>query len=217
MTSRQKAEATRPAPRLYLVTETVDDADAFARALETVPIEALAAVLLQLPQRDERSLVNIAKTIVPLVQGRGTALLLAGHADLVARAGADGAHLADVTALQAALPQLKPDRIAGAGGLRTRHDAMLAGEVGADYAMFGDTDATGARPPFDVVLERVGWWSEIFQPPCVAFAAAADEIAPLVQAGADFIAVGAFVWRDPRGPGAAIAAVLQQLASREPV
>lgn len=217
MTSRQKAETERPAPRLYLATETVDDAGALARALATIPLEAVAAVLLRLPQRDDRTLVNIVKSIAPLVQSRGAALLLDGHPELVARAGADGAHLADLAALQAALPQLKPDRIAGIGGLRSRHDAMLAGEAGADYAMFGDPDTAGGRPPFDAVLERIGWWSEIFQPPCVGVAAAENEIAPLVQAGADFVAVGGFVWRDARGPGVAVAAALQQLESMEPV
>ena len=89
---------------------------------------------------DERTLTNRAKAVATAVQRRDVALLLDGHPELAARAGADGAHLTGIEALTSAIPTLKPDRIAGAGGLRSRHDAMLAGEAGADYVMFGDPD-----------------------------------------------------------------------------
>ena len=125
------------------------------------------------------------------------ALLLDGHADLVARAGADGAHLTGIAEFTAAIGQLKPERIAGAGGLTTRHDAMAAAEAGADYVMFGEPDAAGERPSFDAIEERVAWWAEVFEAPCVGFAASIDEVAPLVKAGADFVALGDWVWRDP--------------------
>ena len=49
---------------------------------------------------------------------------------------------------------------------------MLAAESGADYVMFGEPDADGARPPFEAIVERVEWWAEVFQIPCVAYAAA---------------------------------------------
>ena len=109
--------------------------------------------------------------------------------ELVARAGADGAHMTGIAAFEAALDSLKPDRIAGAGGLRTRHDAMHAAEKGADYVMFGEPAPDGSRPGFDSIAERVTWWAELFEPPCVAFAADLDEIAALVAAGADFVAI----------------------------
>ena len=75
---------------------------------------------------------------------------------------------------------------------------MLAGESGADYVMFGEPDADGRRPSFDAMLERVAWWAEMLEIPCVAYAASLDEVEPLAAAGADFIAVGDFVWRDAR-------------------
>ena len=59
------------------------------------------------------------------------------------------------------MPALKPKYIAGCGGLATRHDAMLAGESGADYVMFGEPDRDGHRPRFEAVLERVAWWAEV--------------------------------------------------------
>ena len=83
-------------------------------------------------------------------------------------AGADGAHLTGMHAFIEAIDQLKPDRIAGAGGLVTRHDAMLAAEQGADYVMFGEPDAEGERPAFAAIEERVAWWAEVFEIPASA-------------------------------------------------
>jgi thiamine-phosphate pyrophosphorylase len=113
-------------------------------------------------------------------------------------AEADGAHLTGIDAFKAASPALKPARIAGCGGLATRHDAMLAGESGADYVMFGEPDTTGRRPSFEAVLERVAWWTEIFEVPCVAFACNLAEVEQLARANAEFVAVTDEIWRSPR-------------------
>ena len=95
-----------------------------------------------------------------------------------------------------ATPALKPNYIAGCGGLASRHDAMLAGETGADYVMFGEPDAQGRRPRLEAVLERVTWWAEVMTIPCVGYAAHTDEIAALAQAGAEFVAIGEEIWRN---------------------
>src|SRR5579864_6095230 len=109
----------RPHPRLYLVTPALDDTAAFVRDLDAVlPTADIAAVLLRLADADERTLINRAKTIAAVVQRRDIALLLDGRAEIVGRAGADGAHLTGIAAFTAALQSLKPDRIAGAGGGR---------------------------------------------------------------------------------------------------
>jgi len=170
--------------------------DALAGALAAADV---AAVLLRLAAADDRTLINRAKALAPAVQDQGAALVLDGHPEIVARAGADGAHLAGIDALNAALTTLKPTRIAGCGGLRTRHDAMLAAEAGADYVMFGEPDATGHRPSFEAITERLAWWAEVFEVPCVAFAASLDEVEPLAAAGADFVALGDWALRDARG------------------
>lgn len=196
---------TLPAPRIYLVVQAASDAAGLAGALaRLLPVADVAAVLLRLAPAPERAMIDLVKKIAPAIQTPGAALLIAERADLVARAGADGAHLSGIAALAAALPGLKPGRIAGAGGLRSRHDAMLAGEAGADYAMFGEPGADGARPPFEALLDRVAWWAELFEVPCVAYAGSLDEIPPLCAAGADFIALGDSVFGDPRGTEAAL-------------
>lgn len=216
MPAREKQPDPRPAPRLYLVTppvgEVTDLDSALAAALGAGDV---AAVLLRLAEADERTLINRIKRLAPPVQDRGVALLVDGRADLVARAGADGAHLTGIAAVTEALESLKPERIVGAGGLHSRHDAMLAAEGSADYVMFGEPDAAGRRPPFDAVRERIAWWAEVFEAPCVAYAAAPDEVAPLAQAGADFVALGEFLWRDPQSIAAAVADAAARLGSPE--
>ena len=198
-TSRPKQADPRPAPRLYLVTPPVADAQAFSVTLAAALAAGdVAAVLLRLAEGDERTQINRAKTLSPAVQDKGAALLLDGHADLVARAGADGAHLTGIAEFTSALEQLKPERIVGVGGLTTRHDAMAAAEAGADYVMFGEPGAAGERPTFDAIEERVAWWAEVFEAPCVAYAASYEEVAPMAKAGADFVALGDWLWRDPQ-------------------
>ena len=99
-------------------------------------------------------MISAVKALAPAIQDAGAALLLDGHVELVARSGADGAHLTGIAALEEALPSLKPDRIAGVGGLATRHDSMTAGELGADYVLFGEPDAKGQRPSMEAIAER---------------------------------------------------------------
>ena len=112
MTSRP---VTATAPRLYVLTPPVGEAvEGVAGSLaETLPEVDVAAVLLRLPAIDERGMINLAKELALTVQGAGAALLLDGCADIVARAGADGAHLAGPDALKAALPRLKPNLYRG--------------------------------------------------------------------------------------------------------
>jgi thiamine-phosphate pyrophosphorylase len=195
MPSRAKDPEPRPAPRLMLITPVVADAAAFAQTMSAA-LEAadIAAVVLRLPDADERSLINRIKQLAAICRLKDVALLVDGHADLVARGGGDGAHLEDLSAFEEALPTLKPDRIAGCGGLTTRHDAMIAAERGADYVMFGEPDARGNRPGFASVEERVAWWAEVFEAPCVAYAASLEEVGPLAVTGADFVALGDWGW-----------------------
>jgi thiamine-phosphate pyrophosphorylase len=200
-------------PRLYLVTPPLGDPAAFLPALAAALGAAdVAAVLLKLAAADERTLIDRAKALAPVVQRRDAALILDGHAALAARAGADGAHLTGIDALNAALPALKPERIAGCGGLHSRHDAMLAGEANADYVMFGEPDGAGRRPPFAAIEDRVSWWAELFEIPCVGYAASLAEAAALARVKADFVALGDWIWQETN-PAAAVAEAAERLAA----
>jgi thiamine-phosphate pyrophosphorylase len=192
----------------------VDDPAQLASELPALLAAAdVAAVLLRLKPVDQRTMISRVKTLAPIIQNAGAALLLDGHVELVARAGADGAHLNGLAALEDNLPSLKPDRIAGVGGLATRHDSMAAGERGADYVLFGEPDANGQRPSTDAIAERLQWWAELFEPPCVGFAVSCEEAAEFATAGADFVLVGDFIWADPRGAKAALTDAGQAIAA----
>jgi thiamine-phosphate pyrophosphorylase len=207
-----KPASPRPVPRIYLATPEVDDPAPLIAGLPGLLARAdVAAVLVRLKPTDQRTMISRVKALAPAIQDAGAALLLDGHVELVARAGADGGHLTGIEALQDALPSLKPDRIAGVGGLATRHDSMSAGELGADYVLFGEPDAKGRRPSAEAIAERLQWWAELFELPCVGFAASLEEAREFASAGADFVLVGDWVWADSRGAAAALMDVEQAI------
>jgi len=201
-------------PRLMLFTPTIADAAAFAEPLrEALAAGDVAAVVAAFAESDGRSLVNSVKLLAPLAQGNGAAFLIADHPGSVARSGADGAHLSDPAALGPALELLKAqERIVGVAGLKLRDDAMAAAEKGVDYVLFGEKRAAGSFPPLASVIERVRWWAEIFETPCVAFAPELDAVDELARTGAEFVALGDTVWTHPDGPGAAVASALRRVA-----
>jgi thiamine-phosphate pyrophosphorylase len=134
------------------------------------------------------------------LQEHGIACLVADDPQFCVRVHADGVHVTgEGPQLEQTLRSLKPGFIVGAGGLRTRHAAMVAGEAGADYAMFGESAEQLAT-----LVERVAWWAGIFAVPCVGYAHDLDSIRDLVHAEADFIALGGAASSDPRGPEAAL-------------
>ncbi|MEZ0172082.1 thiamine phosphate synthase [Microvirga sp. TS319] len=199
--------------RLYLVTPVLEDASFAPMLAEACKGGAVAAVLLRLAAADERSLINLVKTIAPSAQEHGAALIVTaeGEADLAnvaVRGGADGAHIPGATPAQIRelRERLKGDRAIGAGGIRAKDDAMNLGEAGVDYLLFGEPRRDGSLPSLDSVVERAAWWAEIFETPCVAFAPSLDAIEPLAATQAEFIALGDAVWTYPEGPAAAVKA-----------
>jgi thiamine-phosphate pyrophosphorylase len=209
--SSKKPPPAPPAPRLYLATPPVADASLAPVLAELLRSADVAAVLVRLAEGDERGKINRVKALATTIQDAGAALLLDGHVELVARAGADGAHVSGIGPMQEALEQLKPERIVGVGALHSRHDSMVAGEAGADYLLFGEADADGQRPSTEAIAERLEWWAEVFETPCVGYAQDADEAELFAAAGAEFIMIADAVWADARGPQAALADVVKRL------
>ena len=184
--------------RLMLVTPPVEDADAMAfRLMQAMAGGDVAAILLRLAPGDDRSRIERVKRLAGPVQGNNVALIVEDNALVTSRGGADGVHLTGgPAAIAEARSSLKTERIIGAGGLRARHDAMDVGEAGVDYVMFGEPRPDGSMPPLPAVIERAGWWAEIFETPCVAYAPDAEAIEPLVETGAEFVALGAWAFAE---------------------
>jgi thiamine-phosphate pyrophosphorylase len=197
------------APRLYLITPKITDATPFAAQFEAALAAAdIACVLLRLAPMDEGQATAIVRALAPLAQKRGTACLV-DDPQVAQATDVDGVHIEGAGGgLHAALARFKPDGIVGIGAIMDRDDAMTAGESGVDYLMFGD----GPAETFETTHERIAWWAEIFNVPCVAYARRLDEIAPLAEAGAEFVALCDAVWSDPRGPVAALEDAAHALA-----
>ncbi len=184
--------------RLMLVTPPVDDADAMAlRLMQAMAGGDVAAILVRLAPGDDRSRIERVKRLAGPVQSNNVALIVEDNALVASRGGADGVHLTGgPQAVAEARSSLKSERIIGAGGLKARHDSMDVGEAGVDYVMFGEPRADGSMPPLPAVIERAGWWAEIFETPCVAYAPNAEAIEPLVETGAEFVALGPWAFAE---------------------
>jgi thiamine-phosphate pyrophosphorylase len=195
-----------PPCSLYLVTPRLARSDGaaflptFAAVLAATPV---ASALVRLAPGAEGDAKALVAPLIAAASARDCALLLEKDARLAARLGADGVHVEGAgDALEEALDSLKPERIVGAGAIAGRDEAMAAGEMGADYVMFGEP--FGGRPPapLDGLLERVGWWAEIFETPCVAYAESVETAGALARAGADFVALDSAIWLAPSPPEA---------------
>src|SRR5690242_10023158 len=106
--SSKKPPPAPPAPRLYLATPPIADASLVPVLAELLRSADVAAVLVRLAEGDERGKINRVKALAATIQDTGAALLLDGHVELVARSGADGAHVSGIEPMQEALEQLKP-------------------------------------------------------------------------------------------------------------
>ncbi len=193
--------ADAPACRLYLVTPPLGlgDLAAFApRFAAALAAGDVASALVRVAPEAQGDAKRIVERMIEAAAPYDAAILIEGEPRLAARIGADGVHVEGVgDRLADALASLRPERIVGVGALRGRDDAMAAGEAGADYLMFGEPRRDGWTPPLTETAERVAWWAEIFETPCVAYAARLDDVAVLAAAGADFVALGDALWSAP--------------------
>ena len=133
-----------------------------------------------------------------LAVDHGVALLARDDANLARQV--DGIMLSDpsrVPALRSTLDQQSSERlIIGAEVGHSRHDAMVAGEEGADVIAFGQLD--GAFD--DTVVEIVTWWRDVTIMPCLAYADSTEAAAKLAKIGTDFIGVQPAIWRQSGDP-----------------
>jgi thiamine-phosphate pyrophosphorylase len=191
---------------LSLATPPLAEAREFLPKLEAaLAAGEVASLLIRLAGDDPRKNEEIVRALAAPAQEKGVAVLVEGSVSVAMRAKADGAQIAGCgEALSEAIEKLSPKYIVGADCPTSRDDAMRAGELGADYVLFADEDAAA-------LIERVGWWAELFNTPSVARAARLADVAPLAEAGADFVLLDEAVWSDARGPGAAVAEALDLL------
>lgn len=213
--------------RVYLITpprlEPAAFADLLASALDAAesaagPDPAVAAVQLRLKDVDDDAWRRAIDALRPVTQSRGVAFLLNDRADLVRATGCDGAHVGqeDMPARQARM-LMGPEATLGVTCKGSRDLAMQAGEDGADYVAFGAFFPSGTKDVTRFIdPEILQWWSELMELPCCAIGGITPgNCAPLVRAGADFLAVVGCVWQHPDGPAAGVRALNAAIAAAQ--
>lgn len=192
---------------LYLITPPRVDAgfpDQLARTLAAGPV---AAVQLRLKDHDETELDALAPDLVAACRAAGAMAIFNDRPDLAVRYGCEGVHIGQEDAAYAeARAALGESGVVGVTCHDSRHLAMIAGEQGADYVAFGAIYDTATKTPKTrASLEVVRWWSEVFEIPCVAIGGITpDNAGPVIEAGADYLAVCGGVWCFPDGPEEAV-------------
>lgn len=206
-----------PLCRLYLITPpSLPDLDAFAQALEAaLGAGDVAALQIRLKDVSDDAIRAAVRRLAPIAQAHETAVILNDRPDIAAELDCDGVHVGQGDASYAEARRLVGrDRVVGVTCHDSRHLAMEAAEAGADYVAFGAFFDTATKAaPTRAEPEILTIWQETMQTPCVAIGGVTVEHAQeLAQAGADFLAVSAGVWRHPQGPAAAVAAFNREIA-----
>jgi thiamine-phosphate pyrophosphorylase len=208
-----KRDDQRPSCQLYLISPldvSGGFADRLARALDAGPV---AAFQFRVKGMDQHEAARLAEPLHRICADREVAFIVNDSVSLAKRLGADGVHLGQGDDdPREARAVLGPAAQIGVTCHDSRHLAMEAGEAGADYVAFGaffpTTTKETAHRPDPAILS---WWTTVFELPCVAIGGITpDNAAPLIAAGADFLAVSGAVWN---GDEAAAVARFQALLS----
>ncbi|MEZ5748647.1 MAG: thiamine phosphate synthase [Caenibius sp.] len=183
--------------QLYLISPLDVDGDfpdRLARALDAGPV---AAFQFRVKGVNEHEAARLAEPLQAICARHDVAFIVNDSISLAKRLGADGVHLGQSDgSVQEARERLGREAQIGVTCHNSRHLAMEAGEAGADYVAFGaffpsETKASEHRAE----PELLSWWQALFELPCVAIGGITPgNCAPLVQAGADFLAVSGAVW-----------------------
>jgi thiamine-phosphate pyrophosphorylase len=203
---------SQPLCRLYLITPPrIEDLAGFGHLLvQALDAGDVAALQVRLKDAPDDIIAAAIDVITPIALARGVAVILNDRPDLAARLGCDGVHVGQSDMPYAQARKLMgPDRMVGVTCHDSRHLAMEAAEAGADYVAFGAFYPTTTKDaPTRAEPEILSIWQEFMETPCVAIGGiTAQNAQPLAAAGADFIAVSAGVWSDPKGPAHAVMAL----------
>jgi thiamine-phosphate pyrophosphorylase len=208
MTDRKQALSIPPC-QLYLISPPVIGPDFVGQLAQAFDGGDVAAFQLRLKGLPEDEIAALAGPLQSLCAERDVAFIVNDSVALAQLLGADGVHLGqDDDDVRKAREILGPSVQIGVTCHDSRHLAMEAGEAGADYVAFGAFYPTTTKEvTHQAELDVLQWWSAVFELPCVAIGGiTVENAAPLVEAGADFLAVSSAVWNHPEGPRAGVAA-----------
>ncbi len=210
------ADAADPMPcRLCLVTPPDYDPVSFARRLaDALAGGDVASLIVTAPGGNPEALQPAAAALAPVAAARGVAVVVNGDVRIADRTKADGVHVDSGSAdLEAAVERLRGRGIVGAGGLRSRHDALEAGEKEPDYVFFGRLNGDEADAIHPKALDLAAWWAEVAVIPAMVMGGRSlDSVSEAAASGIDFIALSSAVWDHPGGPADAVRTANERLA-----
>ena len=189
--------APRPSCQLYLISPLDVGGDFPARLERALAAGPVAAFQFREKGVEQHEAARLAEPLQEICARHDVAFIVNDSVALARRLRADGVHLGQADGdVREAREELGRDAQIGVTCHASVHLAMEAGEAGADYVAFGsffasETKASEHRPD----LELLNRWQEVFEIPCVAIGGITPQnCAPLVTAGADFLAVCGAVW-----------------------
>ena len=206
----------RPPCQLYLISPPAIDVGFTNQLEKALSGGGVAAFQLRLKGLDDEAIARLAEPLQRLCADHDTAFIINDSMTLAKRLGADGVHLGQGDGdPREARALLGDDAQIGVTCHNERHLAMEAGEAGANYVAFGAFYQTGTKQvQFMADPSILSWWITLFGTPCVAIGGITPANAkPLIEAGADFIAVSAAIWSDPGGADAAVAKFVSILSA----
>ena len=204
-----RGDDSRATTRLYLITPPALDPERFAPELkEALEGGDVACLQLRLKDVDDAAIRRAIRVLQPIAQHYGVAFIMNDRPDLAAELDCDGVHVGEEDMPYAeARRLLGPDRIVGVTCGDSKHRAVVAADAGADYVAFGAffPSMTKAGAKYRARPELLADWSGTTVVPCCAIGGITQEnCAPLVEAGADFLAVIGAIWSYKEGPRAAV-------------
>lgn len=201
--------------QLYLISPPDVGGDFPARLEEALAAGPVAAFQFRVKGIDQHEAARFAEPLQQICADHDVAFIVNDSVALAKRIKADGVHLGQGDGdPREARAELGKDAQIGVTCHNSRHLAMEGAEAGADYVAFGAFYPTATKDVQHMAeIETLELWSQFTEVPCVAIGGITPENAkPLIEAGADFLAVSGAVWNHPEGPAAAIKAFNALLA-----
>ncbi len=204
-----------PPCQLYLISPLDVGGDFSAKLEAALSAGPVAAFQFRVKGIDQHEAAALAEPLQAICAAHDVAFIVNDSVSLAKRLGADGVHLGqgDGDVADARIELGKAFQI-GVTCHNSRHLAMEAAEVGADYVAFGAFFPTSTKDVEHVAeLDTIEKWSRVMEIPCVAIGGIGlDNAKPIIDAGADFIAVSSAVWAHPQGAAEAVKAFNALLA-----
>ena len=166
----------------------------------------VACVFISAAGLGEQAFLSRCKSLVPLIQEKDVAVIIAGDSQIFGRAQADGILIENGNdALKDAIARFSPHKIVGCGAIRERHRALEAGELNPDFIFLGSLDKDIRAQPHRKNLAMADWWSKLVEIPCAVMGGnSLESVIDVAKSGAEFVVLSKAIFEHEGGPDKAV-------------